>query len=99
MLKKARFLTPPTRAATSPARPESAKTASSPRDTPCPKQGRNFAADPHFTAPRSTARTLLADFFSILLQPFVGGDGGGKGQHQILRLLKIVVVEQLRMRL
>ena len=41
MLKKARLLTHPTLAATSPARPESAKTASSPRDAPCPKQGRS----------------------------------------------------------
>jgi len=36
MLKKARLLTRPTLAATSPARPESAKTASSPKDAPCP---------------------------------------------------------------
>jgi hypothetical protein len=36
----ARLLTRPTLAATSPARPEYAKTASSPRDAPCPKQGR-----------------------------------------------------------
>ena len=41
MFKKARLLTRPTLAATSPARPESAKTASSPRDAPCPKQGRS----------------------------------------------------------
>ena len=41
MLKKASFLTRPTPAATSPARPESAKTASSPRDAPFPKQGRS----------------------------------------------------------
>src|SRR6266850_4981682 len=41
MLKKARLLTRPTMAATSLARPESAKTASSPRDAPCPKQGRS----------------------------------------------------------
>jgi hypothetical protein len=38
MLKKARSLTCPTLAATSPARPESAKTASSPGDAPRPKQ-------------------------------------------------------------
>jgi hypothetical protein len=75
MLKKAGRLTRPTLAATSPARPESAKTASSPRDAPCPKQGRNFAADPRFTfhasrltVPGIDARTLLADFFSILLK-------------------------------
>ena len=36
-----RLLTRPTLAATSPARPESAKTASSPKDAPCPKQGRS----------------------------------------------------------
>jgi len=41
MLKKARLLTRPTLATTSPARPESAKTASSPKDAPFPKQGRS----------------------------------------------------------
>jgi hypothetical protein len=41
MLKKARLLTRPTLADTSPARPESAKTASSPKDAPSPKQGRS----------------------------------------------------------
>jgi len=41
MLKKAGLLTLPTLAATSPARPESAKTASSPSDAPCLKQGRS----------------------------------------------------------
>jgi hypothetical protein len=40
MLKKARHLTRPTLAATSPAIPESAKTASLPEDAPFPKQGR-----------------------------------------------------------
>ena len=40
MLNKAGHLTRPTLAVTSPARPESAKTASSPRDAPFPKQGR-----------------------------------------------------------
>ena len=75
MLKKARLLTRPTLAATSPARPESAKTASSPMDAPCPKQGRSSAADPRFTfhvsrftVPGSDVRTMLADFFSILLE-------------------------------
>jgi hypothetical protein len=69
----ARLLTRPSLADTSPARPESAKTASSPRDAPCPKQGHSFAADPRFTfhasrftAPGSDARTKLADVFSIL---------------------------------
>ena len=58
MLKKARRLTRPTLAS---------------RDAPCPKQGRNSAVDPRFTfhasrftVPGSEARTLLADFFSIL---------------------------------
>ena len=41
MLKKARLLTRPTLAVISPARPESAKTDSSPWDAPCPKQGRS----------------------------------------------------------
>ena len=73
--QKASFLTRPTPAVTSPARPESAKTASSPRDAPCPMQGRSFSADlrftfhaSRFTAPGSDARTKLADFFSILLE-------------------------------
>jgi len=39
MLKKARHLTRPTPADTSPARPETAKTASSPKEAPSPKQG------------------------------------------------------------
>jgi len=59
MLKKARLLTHPT-----PAR----------RDAPCPRQGRSSEADPRFTfhasrftVPESDARTMLADFFSILL--------------------------------
>jgi hypothetical protein len=41
MLKKARFLTRPTPAATSPTHPESAKTAFLPGEAPCPKQGRS----------------------------------------------------------
>ncbi len=41
MLKKAGLLTRPTPAVISPARPESAKTASSPMDARCPKQGRS----------------------------------------------------------
>ena len=49
MLKKARLLTRPTPAVISPARPESARAASSPRDAPCPKQVRSSAADPRFT--------------------------------------------------
>ena len=42
MLKKAAVLTLPALTDTSPSRPESAKTASSPRDAPFPKQGRSF---------------------------------------------------------
>ena len=41
LLKKDDLLTHPTPAATSPAHPESAKTASSPKDAPFPKQGRS----------------------------------------------------------
>ena len=41
MLKKSRLLTRPTQAVISPARPESAKTDSSPWDAPCPRQGRS----------------------------------------------------------
>ena len=44
MLKKAILLTRPTLAVISPARPESAKTDSSPWDAPCPKQGRSDRA-------------------------------------------------------
>ena len=61
-----RLLTRPTLAATSPARPESAETASLPRDAPCPKQGRNSADDLRFTVSASEARTKLAGVFSIL---------------------------------
>ncbi len=60
MLKKARLLTRPTLAR---------------RDAPYPKQGRSSLADARFTfhasrftAPGSEARTMLADFFSILLE-------------------------------
>ena len=74
MLKKARLLTRPTLAATSPARPESAKTASSARGAPYPMQGRSSETDPRFTlhasrftVPGTEARTPLAGFFSILL--------------------------------
>ena len=59
MLKKASLLTRPILAR---------------RDAPSPKQGRNSAADlrftfhaSRFTVPGSDARTMLADFFSILL--------------------------------
>ena len=79
MLKKAKLLTRPTLAATAPARPESAKTASSPRDAPCPKQGRSSTADSRFTfhvllftVLESDARTKLTDFFSILLMQLLG---------------------------
>ena len=47
--QKVGLLTRPTLAVTSPARPESAKTVSLPRDTPCPRQGRSSVADPRFT--------------------------------------------------
>jgi hypothetical protein len=64
MLKKARLLTRPTLAR---------------RDAPFPKQGRSSEADPRFTfhdsrftVPESDARTLLADFFSILLFRILG---------------------------
>jgi hypothetical protein len=60
MLKKASLLTRPTLAR---------------RDAPYPKQGRSSEADPRFTfhasrftVPGSDARTMLADFFSILLE-------------------------------
>ena len=73
MLKKARLLTRPTLAVISPSHPESAKAASSPRDAPCPKQGRSSSADPRFTfhASRFTVlgndvRTPLADFINSL---------------------------------
>jgi hypothetical protein len=39
--EKTTYLTSPPPAATSPASPESAKTASSPKNAPCPKQGRS----------------------------------------------------------
>ena len=45
MLKKTRLLTRPTLAVISPSRAEAAKTASSPRDAPCPKKA---AANYHF---------------------------------------------------
>ena len=74
MLKKARLLTRPTLAASSPSRPEPAKTGLLPKDAPCPKQGLSSEADLPFTfhASRLTvlgsdARAMLADFFSIPL--------------------------------
>ena len=70
MLKNAAFSTRPTLAVTSPARPESAKTVSLPRDTPCPKQGRNSVADPRFTPHGYWERceNEAGRFFSILLE-------------------------------
>ena len=41
ILKKTRLLTHLTLVVISPTRPESAKTASSPKDAPCPRQGRS----------------------------------------------------------
>ena len=72
MLKKARLLTHPTLAATSPARPESAKTASSPKDAPYPMQGRNSAADPRFTFHGSWERSenVAGGLFNILLNGY-----------------------------
>ena len=60
-----------------------------------------------FSSPcwRPSASDPRTDRVKVLLpvagrsEPFVGGDGGGKCQHQILRLLEFVVVEQVRMRL
>ena len=49
LFRKVSLFTRPTLAVTSPARPESAKTASSPRDAPCPKQVRSSTVDPRFT--------------------------------------------------
>ena len=66
-LKKARLLTLPTPAVISPARPESAKTASSPRDAPFRGQGRSSASDPRFTFHASRFTAPGSDFFSILL--------------------------------
>jgi len=86
MLKKARLLTRPILAATSPARPESAETASSPKYAPCPKQGRSSAADPRFTfhvSPftvlENEAKTPLADFFRILLEEVSDGSSRTTG--------------------
>jgi hypothetical protein len=59
MLKKARLLTHPSLAATSPARPESAKTASSPRNAPCPKQGRSERGRLRSRLRLSKAQTLF----------------------------------------
>ena len=80
LFKKARLLTRPTPAATSPARPESAKTASSPRDAPFRGQGRSSAVDPRFTFHASCftllwndARTKLGDCFNSLLVNVVWG--------------------------
>jgi len=71
MLKKARLLTRPTLAATSPARPESAKTASRPRTRLVPSKAaasEGARRTLRYVEPLSEARTKLADFFSILLE-------------------------------
>jgi hypothetical protein len=83
MLKMTGPLIRPTSAATPPARPKSAKTASSPRDTPfrgrgrlsaCPAQAgserRGESYSVSYIEPLSDARTKLADFSSILLERF-----------------------------
>ena len=59
MHKKARLLTRPTPVATSPARPESAKTASSPRDVlvPCKAATPQLTLVSRFTVLESAART------------------------------------------
>ncbi len=70
MLKKARLLTRPTLAVISPARPESAKTDSSPWDAPYPMQGRSEQRGESYSVsyvePQSEAKTKLADCFNIL---------------------------------
>ena len=60
MLKKARLLTHPALAATSPARLESGKTASSLRDAPCSEQCHSFEADPRFTFHASRFTVLMS---------------------------------------
>jgi hypothetical protein len=91
MLKKAMVLTGQPRVYfTFP--PEYARTDSLPWDAPYPVQGRSERR-----GKVSNVRTPLAEFFSILLQSFVGGNGGGKCQHQILWLLEVVIIEQHRM--
>ncbi len=71
-----RLLTRPTLAATSPARPESAKAASLPMDAPCPRQGRSERRGESYfvpyVEPLRVERTPLADFFSILLVKLYG---------------------------
>jgi hypothetical protein len=59
MLNKTRLLTRTTLAVISPARPESAKTASSPRDAPCPKQGRSELSLSGVAGMIPTARNVL----------------------------------------
>jgi len=63
MLKEASFLTPPT-----PAR--GSTELAEVQDAPFRGQGRIFRLTlvSRFTPPRSDARTMLADFFSILLK-------------------------------
>jgi hypothetical protein len=58
MLKKVRLLTRPTQATTSPARPEAAKTASSPKDAPFHGQGRSERLK---IVPPSLLFTLFSD--------------------------------------
>ena len=68
--QKVCLLTRPTLAVTSPARPESAKTVSLPRDTPCPRQSRSSVADPRFTPHGYWERceNEAGRFFSIQLE-------------------------------
>ncbi len=58
MLNKFRFLTRPTLAASSPARPESATPASSPEDAPYPIQVHRSETDPRFMVLGTNARRL-----------------------------------------
>ncbi len=67
------------RPALSPARPEFAKTASSPKDAPFPKQGRSSAANPHFTlhasrftVPGSDARMMPGERRVLARQGWAG---------------------------
>ena len=62
----------------------------------CVREGRRVAMIPLSGLPGSTQMggLMRCGFFS-LLQPFVGGDGGGECQHQILWLLEVVIVEQV----
>jgi len=83
MLKKFRLLTRPTLAATSSARPESAKPASSLKDAPYPIQGPSSETDPRFTShavgftvPRTKARMPHGKRHVSARRGWVGAKGG-----------------------